>query len=245
MGEHGGKVSLSAWNWLWGISEDVQPSEMDSDSDAAAIAAAAGAIKKMQKSVIQLAEATNQQYSTFQQEKRIYLHKVSLLKQAEQAAITAEKEGRPLEAKAAIASIVHLEQLLPRIEVQVEQAEALVNASLAKLRQERARLENYKSDFKALKNLTEINEALTAIAETYNEQDMASAHALFEAAKTSVHTRYLEKKAFVELSTSPVEQAMADIDSTTQQNEISQRLQQLKQQQQIFNNNDTQFPSRA
>lgn len=71
-----------------------------------------------------------------------------------------------------------------------------------------------------------------AIAETHNEQDMASARAQFEAAKNSVHTRYLEKRAFAELSVNPAEQAMADIDPVAQQQEIQRRLQQLKQRQQ-------------
>lgn len=232
MGERGGRATLGVWNWLWGISKEVPGPETDEDLDGDAIAIAEAAIKQMQNSVSQLAQATNQQYATFQREKHVYLKKVAALKRAEQSAINAEKEGRHDDAEAAIASAIHLEQLLPKIEAQVEQAETLVNASLAKLRQERARLESYKSDLQALKNLTEVNEALAAIAETHNEQDMESARAQFEAAKTSVHTRYLEKRAFVELSVNPAEQAMADVDPVTQQKEIARRLQQLKQRQQ-------------
>ncbi|NEZ62310.1 PspA/IM30 family protein [Leptolyngbyaceae cyanobacterium CCMR0082] len=232
MGERGGKATLAVWNWLWGISEEAPGPDSHADLDDDAIATAEAAIEQMQKSVIQLAEATNQQYATFQREKKIYLYKVGALKRAEESALNAEKEGRHDDAEAAIASAIHLEQLLPKVEAQVEQAETLVNTSLAKLRQERARLERYKSDLQALKNLTEVNEALTAIAETHNEQDMASARAQFEAAKNSVHTRYLEKRAFVELSVNPTEQAMADIDPVAQQQEIQKRLQQLKQRQQ-------------
>ncbi len=231
MGEHGGKATLAVWNWLWGIDEDSPAPENDTDLDDDAIATAEASLKKMQQSVNQLAEATNQQYANFQREKKIYLYKVGALKRAEKSAMLAEKEGRHTDAEAAITTAIHLEQLLPKIEAQVEQAEKLANASLAKLRQERARLESYKSDLRALKNLTEVNEALTAIAETHNEEDMASARAQFEAAKNSVHTRYLEKRAFVELSVNPAEQAMADIDPISQQQEIAQRLQQLKEKQ--------------
>ncbi|ESA36825.1 im30 family protein [Leptolyngbya sp. Heron Island J] len=241
MGERGGKVTLAVWNWLWGISEEGPGPESDADLDDDAIATAEAAIQKMQASVRQLAEATNQQYATFQREKGVYLKKVAALKRAEQSALNAEKEGRHDDAEAAISSAIHLEQLLPKIEAQVEQAEALVNASLAKLRQERARLESYKSDLQALKNLTEVNEALAAIAETHNEQDIESARAQFEAAKNSVHTRYLEKRAFVELSVNPAEQAVSAIDPMAQQQEIARRLQQLKQRQQTLTQNP-QFP---
>lgn len=230
MGERGGKATLAGWNWLWGISEEITEPERDEDEDA--IATAEASLKKMQQSVSQLAEATNQQYATYQREKRIYLYKVGALKRAEESAIKAEKEGRQDDAEAAISSAIHLEQLLPKIEAQVEQAEKLSKASLAKLRQERARLESYKSDLQALKNLTEVNEALSAIAETHNEQDMESARAQFEEAKNSVHTRYLEKRAYIELSVDPADPLGVDLDPVAQQQEIARRLQALKEQKQ-------------
>ena len=228
MGERGGNATLAGWNWLWGISEDIAEPERDEDEDA--IATAEASLKKMQQSVSQLAEATNQQYATYQREKRVYLYKVGALKRAEESAIKAEQEGRHADAETAISSAIHLEQLLPKLEAQVEQAEKLSKASLAKLRQERARLESYKSDLQALKNLTEVNEALSAIAETHNEQDMDSARAQFEEAKNSVHTRYLEKRAYVELSVNPADPLGADIDPMAQQQEIARRLKILKEQ---------------
>ncbi|MEM9808093.1 MAG: PspA/IM30 family protein, partial [Cyanobacteria bacterium P01_D01_bin.56] len=168
MGERGGNVTIAVWNWLWGISEKNVASR---DPDADAIASAEASLKKMKASVNQLAEATNQQYATFHREKQVYLQKVKSLQRAEQSALKAEKEGRNHDAEAAITSAIHLESLLPQLEIQVEQAETLANASLAKLREERARLEQYKSDLRALKNLTEVNDALAAIAETHNEDD--------------------------------------------------------------------------
>ncbi|MEM1252295.1 MAG: PspA/IM30 family protein [Cyanobacteria bacterium P01_H01_bin.21] len=230
MGEPGGKVTLDVWNWLWGISEEIPETGDEADLDDDAIATAEASLKAMQQSVQQLATATNQQYATFQRAKQTYLRKVHTLKRAEKSALRAEKEGRKSDAEAAITYTIELEQLLPKLEVQVEQAEQLVNASLSKLRQERERLERYKSDFQALKNLTEVNEALTAIAETHNEQDMESARAQFEAAKDSVHTRYLEKRAYVELSVNPAD--ALNTDAPPQQQEITQRLQELKQRQQ-------------
>ena len=164
MGDQGGKVTLDVWNWLWGISEEIPETGNDANLDDDAIATAAASLKAMQQSVQQLATATNQQYATFQRAKQTYLRKVHTLERAEKSALRAEKEGRKSDAEAAITYTIELEQLLPKLEVQVEQAEQLVNASLSKLRQERERLERYKSEFQALKNLTEVNEALTAIA---------------------------------------------------------------------------------
>lgn len=229
MGERGGKATLDVWNWLWGISE-AEP-ELETDvNDGDAIATAEASLKAMQESVKRLATATNRQYATFQQAKQTYLRKVQTLERAEKSALRAEKEGRKSDAQAAMTYAIQLEKLLPSLEVQVEQAEKLANTSLEKLRQEQARLESYQNDLQALKNLTEVNEALTAIAETHNEQDMESARAQFEAAKNSVHTRYLEKRAYVELSVNSADALDTDM-GPIQQQEIAQRLQQLKQRQ--------------
>ncbi|NEQ50244.1 MAG: PspA/IM30 family protein [Leptolyngbya sp. SIO3F4] len=229
MGERGGKATLAVWNWLWGISEEVSETERDADEDA--IATAEASLKAMQKSVQQLADATNQQYTTYQQAKATYIHKAHQLERAEKSAATAQAEGRNDDATAAMYRVMQLETLLPQLEAQVEQAEEFVRASQTKLRQERTRLESYRNDLQALKNLTEVNEALTAIAETHNEEDMASARAQFEAAKTSVQTRYLEKRAYVELSVNSADQLDTELDATSQQQEVAKRLHNLKNQQ--------------
>ncbi|MEA5466059.1 PspA/IM30 family protein [Leptothoe sp. PORK10 BA2] len=232
MGERGGKATLATWNWLWGISEDIPEPDREVDEDGDAIATAEASFKAMQKSVQQLAAATQQQYATYQQAKQLYLRKVKALERTEHSALDAEKEGRKQDAEAAITYAMQLEQLLPTLEAKVEQAEKFVNASQAKLTQERARLESYKSDLQALKNLTEINDALTAIAETHNEEDMASARAQFEEAKNSVQTRYLETRAYVELSVNPGDPLEADFNTVEQQAEVARRLQILRERQQ-------------
>lgn len=228
MGERGGKATLTAWNWLWGISEEIPEPASDTDLDDNAIATAEASLKAMQTSVQQLANATNQQYATYQKAKATYIQKVRQLKRTENVADNAQKEGRNDDAAAAMQRVIQLETLLPQLEARVEQAEEFVRASQAKLRQERTRLESYKSDLQALKNLTEINEALTAIAETHNEEDMASARAQFESAKNSVQTRYLEKRAYVELSVNSADQLDTEFDAMSQQQEVAQRLQNLR-----------------
>lgn len=230
MGERGGKATLGVWNWLWGISEDIPEPDVDQDGDA--IATAEASLKAMQNSVQQLAKATNQQYATYQKAKASYIQKIRQLERAEKEANNAKNEGRINDATAAIERVIQLEKLLPQLEAQVEQAEKFVNASQTKLRQERARLESYKSDLQALKNLTEVNDALTAIAETHNEEDMASARAQFEEAKNSVHNRYLEKRAYVELSVSSTDPLAAEFDPMEQQAEIARRLQNLNERKQ-------------
>ncbi len=227
MGERGGKATLGVWNWLWGIPEDSPGADVDQDDDA--IATAEASLKAMQSSVQQLANATNQQYATYQKAKAAYIQKIRQLERTEKIAQNAQNEGRINDATNAIERVIQLEKLLPQLEAQVEQAEKFVNASQAKLRQERTRLESYKSDLQALKNLTEVNDALTAIAETHNEEDMASARAQFEEAKNSVHARYLEKRAYVELSVKSTDPLEADFGPMEQQAEITRRLQNMNE----------------
>ena len=226
MGDRGGEATVTAWNWLWGMTPDAEESpESDADAGMDEIATAEASFKTMQQSVQQLAAATNRQYAAYQQARQLYIRKVRDLGRAESSAVNAKKEGRSADAEAAVIQTVQISQLLPKLEAQVEQAEAFVNESQAKLRRERDRLESYKSDLQTLKNLTEINDALAAIAQTHNEQDMASARAQFEKVKDSVHTRYLEKQAYAELSADS-----ADVlDSVAQQYKIAQRLQQLNE----------------
>ena len=226
MGDRGGEATVTAWNWLWGMTPDAEESpESDADAGMDEIATAEASFKTMQQSVQQLAAATNRQYAAYQQARQLYIRKVRDLGRAESSAVNAKKEGRSADAEAAVIQTVKISQLLPKLEAQVEQAEAFVNESQAKLRRERDRLESYKSDLQTLKNLTEINDALAAIAQTHNEQDMASARAQFEKVKDSVHTRYLEKQAYAELSADS-----ADVlDSVAQQYKIAQRLQQLNE----------------
>ena len=226
MGDRGGEATVTAWNWLWGMNPDAEESpESDADAGMDEIATAEASFKTMQQSVQQLAAATNRQYAAYQQARQLYIRKVRDLGRAESSAVNAKKEGRSADAEAAVIQTVQISQLLPKLEAQVEQAEAFVNESQAKLRRERDRLESYKSDLQTLKNLTEINDALAAIAQTHNEQDMASARAQFEKVKDSVHTRYLEKQAYAELSADS-----ADVlDSVAQQYKIAQRLQQLNE----------------
>ncbi|MEO0349792.1 MAG: PspA/IM30 family protein [Cyanobacteria bacterium P01_A01_bin.15] len=226
MGDRGGEATVTAWNWLWGMNPDAEESpESDADAGMDEIATAEASFKTMQQSVQQLAAATNRQYAAYQQARQLYIRKVRDLGRAESSVINAKKEGRSADAEAAVIQTVQISQLLPKLEAQVEQAEAFVNESQAKLRRERDRLESYKSDLQTLKNLTEINDALAAIAQTHNEQDMASARAQFEKVKDSVHTRYLEKQAYAELSADS-----ADVlDSIAQQYKIAQRLQQLNE----------------
>ena len=230
MGDRGGEATVTAWNWLWGLDEE-NPDDAESPDggeDMDEIATAEASFKTMQQSVQQLAAATNRQYAAYQQARQLYIRKVRDLGRAESSAVNAKKEGRSADAEAAVAQAVRISQLLPKLEAQVEQAEAFVNESQAKLRQERDRLETYKSDLQTLKNLTEINDALAAIAQTHNEQDMASARAQFEKVKDSVHTRYLEKQVYAELSTNSADALTTD--PITQQHKIAQRLQQLNEQ---------------
>ncbi len=214
MGETGGRATLAIWNWLWGISPEPEPD---------AIAIAEASLRIMQESVQRLTQVANQQYEGYQQTKRKYMQRVRELEQLESAADLAQQSGRQEEARAAVLRAVQLEQFLPQLEGQVKQAEQFARESQELLRQERSRLEAYRSDLRDLKDLAEIDAALAAIAQLHERQDIESTRMQFEQAKAAVHQRYLERQAYAELLGSTSSEP-------TQAAEIDRRLQQLREE---------------
>jgi phage shock protein A len=123
---------------------------------------------------------------------------------------------------------IQIEQLLPQLESQVQQAEKFVQASKDKLNRERLKLEQYKTDMENMKDLAEINSALESIAQVNNEFDIGSARSSFESAKSAVEGRHLRSNAMAELSENPNEKLAADLDQMTIDDEVSRRLQMLE-----------------
>jgi phage shock protein A len=124
--------------------------------------------------------------------------------------------------------VIQIEQLLPQLEAQVNQAEKFVDASKDKLNRERMKLEQYRSDMENMKDLAEINSALESIAKVNNEFDIGSARSSFESAKHAVQGRHLRSQAMAELSENPNEKLAADLEQMTIDDAISQRLQMLE-----------------
>jgi phage shock protein A len=146
----------------------------------------------------------------------------------EQQALTAQKNGHEDAARLAMTKAIQIEQLLPQLESQVQQAEKFVQASKDKLNRERLKLEQYKTDMENMKDLAEINSALESIAQVNNEFDIGSARSSFESAKNAVEGRHLRSNAMAELSENPNEKLAADLDQMTLDDEVSRRLQMLQ-----------------
>jgi len=193
MGDRAGKVTISAWNWLWGISE---PEEEPPDS----LEVAEASLLSMQETVKQLAQVVSTQMQVYRRAQQRYEGKVREMRRLEQKAIAAQQNGDTTEARLAVSNVMQIEKILPQLEERVRQAENYVNLSQSKLNQERMRLETAKMELDNLKDLQEINEALAAIAKVNDEFDINSARSQFEQAKNEVEMRSLEQQALVELS---------------------------------------------
>jgi phage shock protein A len=220
MGEKAGRTIVGTWNWLWGI-----PVE---SGGKVAVAVAEESLQSMQESVQKLSQAVAMQVGSYERAKKKYEEKAQELKKLEQQAALAQKSGSEDAARLAMTKAIQIEQLLPQLETQVQQAEKFVNASKDKLNRERLKLEQYKTDMQNMKDLAEINSALESIAQVNNEFDIGSARSSFESAKSAVEGRHLRSNALAELSENPNEKLAADLDQMTIDDEVSRRLQMLE-----------------
>ena len=219
MGEKAGRTVVGTWNWLWGI-----PIE---SGGKVAVAVAEESLQEMQTSVQKLAEAVAMQVGAYERAKKKYEEKARELRKFEQQAALAQQSGNADAARLAMMKAIQIEQLLPQLETQVQQAEKFVAASKDKLNRERMKLEQYKTDMDNMKDLAEINSALESIAKVNNEFDIGSARSSFESAKSAVEGRHLRSNALAELSENPNEKLAADLDQLTIDDEVSRRLQML------------------
>ncbi|MGC9524821.1 MAG: PspA/IM30 family protein [Limnospira sp.] len=219
MGDRAGKMTISAWNWLWGISET---EEDPPDS----LEVAEASLQTLQETVKQLAQVVSTQVEVYRRAKQRYEAKVRELKGLEQKAIAAQQNGDTAGARLAMSNLIQIEKILPQLEERVQQAENYVNLSQAKLNQERLQLETAKIELDNLKDLQEINEALEAIAKVNDEFDINSARSQFERAKNEVEMRSLEQQALAELSLNSGE-VIPDDDPSRWEETVSQRLKKL------------------
>jgi phage shock protein A len=220
MGEKAGRTIVGTWNWLWGI-----PVE---SGGKVAVSVAEESLQSMQESVQKLAQAVAMQVGAYERAKKKYEEKAEELKRFERQALTAQQLGKEDGARLAMAKAIQIEQLLPQLESQVQQAEKFVTASKDKLNRERLKLEQYKTDMQNMKDLAEINSALESIAKVNNEFDIGSARSSFESAKNAVEGRHLRSNAMAELSENPNEKLAADLEQMTIDDEVSRRLQMLE-----------------
>lgn len=220
MGEKAGRTIVGTWNWLWGM-----PVE---SGGKVAVEVAEESLRNMQESVQKLAIAVSTQVAAYERAKQKYEAKVRELQAFESQALVAQRNGSEDGARLAMTRVLQVEQLLPQLEEQVKQAEQFVNGSKDKLNRERMKLEQYKTDMQNMKDMSEINEALTAMAKVNNDLDIGSARSQFEDAKNAVQRRNLRQNALAELSENPSEKLSADLETMAIDDAVSRRLQMLE-----------------
>jgi phage shock protein A len=93
------------------------------------------------------------------------------------------------------------------------------------------KLESYKADMQNMRDMSEVNEALSMIAKVNNEFDIGSAKSDFEKAKGAVERRNMQTDALAELSENPAERLQAEIENMTLDDEVARRLQRLQDSQ--------------
>lgn len=220
MGDRAGRTLVGTWNWLWGI-----PVE---SGGKVAVAVAEESLQAMQDSVQKLAGAVATQVGAYQRAKQKYEDKVVEFQRLEQQAALAQRSGNMEAARLAMTKAIQIENLLPQLETQVQQAEKFVETSKEKLNRERMKLEQYKTDMENMKDLAEINSALESIARVNNEFDIGSARSSFESAKNAVESRHLRSQALAELSENPAEKLTSDLEQLSLDEEVSRRLQAIE-----------------
>ncbi|MGD1854760.1 MAG: hypothetical protein ACFB2W_10955 [Leptolyngbyaceae cyanobacterium] len=217
MGERGGEATLTVWNWLWGISEEVPNLEKDTCLDEDAIASAEAFLKVMQESVQQLAAHIEQQQTELQQVQQTYLRKATILKQAKKSVLRAERTGHQGDIATTTAYVAQLEELLIKLAAQIKQLENSISGYLSKLQQDQQSLETYKSNFLLLKQAKADNKTPSATAKSHSEQDAKSIRASLETVKNLVETRYLENQPRLDQSATSADKATINKTSTVQQ----------------------------
>lgn len=220
MGERAGRTVYGVWNWLWGL-----PVE---SGGKVAVAVAEESLQSMGESVQKLAQAVAQQEAAYKRAKQKYEEKVKELKAFENQALIAQKQNNQEAARMAMTRVVQAEQILPKLEGMVNQAEIAVKASTDKLNRERNKLEAYKADMQNMKDISEVNAALEQIAKVNSEFDIGSAKSQFESAKGAVERRNLSAESLAKLSENPAEKLQADLENMTLDDEVSRRLQMLE-----------------
>ena len=225
VGEKAGRTIVGGWNWLWGI-----PVE---SGGRVSVEVAEESLRSMQESVQKLAAAVATQVAAYERAKQKYQAKVKEMQVFENQAMTAQRNGNEDAARLAMSKVIQTEQILPQLESQVLQAEKFVEASKDKLKRERQKLEEYKTDLSNMKDLQEINQALGAITKVNDTLSIDSARSQFEQAKGAVERRNLQQNALAELSEDPTEKLKADLENMAVDDEVARRLQMLDNSKQL------------
>ena len=220
MGEKAGRTLVGTWNWLWGL-----PVESGGQ---VSVNVAEESLRSMQEAVHKLATAVATQVAAYERAKQKYDQKETEMRKLEQQAAIAQRNGNEDAARLAMTKVIQIEQILPQLKIQVDQAEQYVKAAKDKLNRERLKLEEYKTQLSNMKDMSEINKALAEIAKVNNDLSIDSARSQFEQAKSAVERKNLQQNALAELSENPNEKLQADLEGMVIDDEVSRRLKSLQ-----------------
>ena len=220
MGEKAGRTLVGTWNWLWGL-----PVESGGQ---VSVNVAEESLRSMQEAVHKLATAVATQVAAYERAKQKYDQKEAEMRKLEQQAAIAQRNGNEDAARLAMTKVIQIEQILPQLKIQVDQAEQYVKAAKDKLNRERLKLEEYKTQLSNMKDMSEINKALAEIAKVNNDLSIDSARSQFEQAKSAVERKNLQQNAMAELSENPNEKLQADLEGMVIDDEVSRRLKSLQ-----------------
>ncbi|MGF1494529.1 MAG: PspA/IM30 family protein [Microcoleaceae cyanobacterium] len=211
MGERAGKVTLDAWDWLLGRSPEAEAPDR--------IAEAEATLTSIQASVQQLSQAVTKQKSAYNRIKQKYAVKVQERENLEQQTIVAQEKGDESAARLTMARVMKLEEFLPQLQEQVIRAEEYLKIFQEKLDQEQFKLETCRTELENLKDLQDVNQALTIMTQVNQESEQV---------RFEVEQQNLEQQAMIEMTLGSDVSLENDFNQMAESDEIAQRLRQLR-----------------
>jgi phage shock protein A len=223
MGDRAGKVTMDAWDWLWGTEPPVAPPPSQEDT----LAIAERALAQMTKTVTSLSAAVAQQANSYKNLQVEYDRKAQEIKALEQEAANAAKKGRDRDARLNLAKMIQQEALLAQLHTQVDRAEALLLSSQNRLTQEQMEVERYRTEIRQTRDLSRVNTALREIARVNDGFDGGSAKSTLENAQLQATEYEMQQKLVADIALNRSDEIDRDNDLEIQ-NQVNDRLAKLK-----------------
>jgi phage shock protein A len=223
MGDRAGKVTIDAWNWLWGKEPPLVPPPSQEDT----LAIAERALAQMTKSVTSLSAAVAQQANSYKNLQVQYDRQAQEIRTLEQEAANAAKKGRDRDARLNLAKVIQQEALLAQLHTQVDRAEALLLSSQNRLTQEQMEVERYRTEIRQTRDLSRVNTALREIARVNDGLDGGSAKSTLENAQLQATEYEMQQKLVADISLNRSDLTDRDHDLEIQ-NQVNDRLAKLK-----------------
>ena len=219
LGETAGRTSVAAWKWLWGL-----PVESNGKI---AKNVAEESIASMQESIAELKNAVATIVATYELAKQEHCIKQDELKKAEKQAKAAHSQGNQEAARLAIAKAIAIEKIMPQLSDRVSQAEAMKQKASNKLKKETEKLAAYRLEMDNLATLSKINEAMAQLNQISTDFNLNVAQSQFSEAKDSIEQKAFLESAKIELEESQSTKLLAEMDLSSLEAEIDERLENL------------------